>query len=98
MTTYDLGDKPEFRTTITDYDDSATDPDTVTFTIKDPSGNIESYVYGDDAEVVQVSTGIYYVRYEVDEVGAWYYEWNGSGTLDVAEQGSFDVRKRWVAA
>lgn len=98
MTTYDIGDKPEFGVTVTDRNGTAGDPDTLTFTIKDPSANVESYVYGTDAEVVKTGTGVYYVQYELDEVGAWYYEWDASGTLDVAEQGSFDVRKRWVAA
>lgn len=73
--------------------DVATDPTAVTFKIKDPSSNITTYVYGTDAEVVKASTGNYYVDYDVDEVGVWYFKWRGTGAVVAANESEFYVQE-----
>lgn len=57
----------------------ATDPTTVTFKIKSPSGTVTTYIYATDAQLVKDSTGNYHVDWLFNESGDWWYEWIGSG-------------------
>lgn len=82
---YDVGDLIRCTGTFTDASDTETDPDTVTFKARGPSGNITTYVYGVDAEVVKSSTGVYYVNLTIDESGFWYYRFAGTASDDTAQ-------------
>lgn len=72
--------------------DVATDPTTVKAKIKDPSGNVSTYVYGTDAALVKDSTGNYHVDVVTDENKHWHYRFEGTGSCTAVEEGSFRVR------
>jgi hypothetical protein len=94
---YDVGDGVRFKCSFKDLDDAAADPTTVTALIKDPSGNVETLVYGVDAAVIKSATGIYYVDRTIDEAGIWRHRWTGTGALTVAEESSVSVRTQLVS-
>jgi len=75
-------------------DDSAVDPDTVTFLIKDPDDNVNAYVYGTDPEVENPSVGTYRMDVATDQGGWWFYRVESTGTGQSASQGKFYVLAR----
>jgi hypothetical protein len=79
---FDQGDLLRVTNTITDplNSDAAVDPTALTVNIRDPSGNVESKVYGTDLEVVRSSTGVYYIDVNLDEPGRWWARWVATGT------------------
>ena len=68
---FDYGDEVRVQTTFSDVDGLATDPNAVFFKFKDPSGNITTYTYGVDSELIKSATGVYYVDLDLDESGGW---------------------------
>lgn len=88
---YKKGQKVRISVAFT-VSEVATDPTTVTAKIKDPSGNISSYVYGVAGELVKDSTGNYHVDVTTDENAEWHYRFEGTGTCVAVEEGSFRVR------
>lgn len=85
---YVIGDGFRLKATFT-VDDVVTDPTTVTFKLKDPDGLITTYVYGVNAEVVKVSTGIYYIDVTVSKALTWFYRIVGTGAVIAATEGTF---------
>jgi hypothetical protein len=77
--------------TFTDADGVAQDPTAVFFKVKDPGGNLTSYEYGVDAELVKSATGIYYADVDIDEAGIWPYRFYATGTGQSAEEAFFRV-------
>jgi hypothetical protein len=61
-------------------------PGNVTFKIKPPVGSIVQYVYPTDAEVVQESTGKYYVDVLLNVEGKWYLRCEGVGSVVGADE------------
>ena len=53
------GDTRTITATFRNAAGTLTDPTTVTFTVRTPTGTETAYVYGTDAEVVKGSTGVY---------------------------------------
>jgi len=86
-----IGDVRRMTVSYQEKDETYHDPTTITLHILDPSGNITSYVYGTDSELVQESTGNYYADYLIDESGIWKYQWISTGTLPSMEEGSWPV-------
>ncbi len=74
----------------------ATDPTTVTCKVKDPSGNVTTYVYGTDAALVKDSTGNYHVDVTTDENKQWYFRFEGTGACVAVEESSFRVNSVFV--
>lgn len=74
-------------------DDSAIDPDTVTFKTFSPCYGVTSYVYGTDAEVIRTGIGVYRAEFSPDRAGRWHYRWEttGTGAVTVSE-GDFIVQ------
>lgn len=103
MNEYDIGDtvKVYTSTPFTDQETgSAFDPDTVNFKIKTPSGTTTTYVHGTDAEVIQSSTGDYYMLVRPDAAGTWRYRIEGldaAGDAHCAEEGAFTVHVQQVS-
>ena len=59
-----------------------TDPTTVTVYIKGAGVATQTaYVFGVDAEVVQISTGIFELTYTPTEAGVFEYGWQGEGNI-----------------
>lgn len=98
MAMYDVGDRTKVYTSsaFTDEDGVEVDPDVITFTIEDPSGNSETYIYGTDAEVLRDGTGLYSIYVNLDEPGLWNYRIeaeDASGIYMGADEGSLLVRR-----
>lgn len=88
---YKLGQK--VRCTVNfKVNGTLTDPTTVRCKVKDPSGNVTTYVYGTDAELVRESTGVYHVDVVTDEKRQWHFRFEGTGTCTAVEESSFGVR------
>lgn len=94
--TYDVGDLVRVTGTFTDSSGNAQDPTAVYCAFKDPSGNVTTYQYGQDAALEKSSTGVYYVDIDVDEAGVWYYRWYATGTGQAAGESTFSVREQEV--
>jgi len=91
--TYDLGDLIRVTGTFTDSASAAQDPTAVKLSFKDPSGNVTTYVYVTDAQLVKSATGIYYVDIDLDEVGTWWYRFWSTGTGQASGETRLEVRK-----
>ena len=93
---YDIGDTARVTGLFYNASSVLTDPGTLTFSFKDPSGNVTTYTYGTDAEVVKSATGTFYVDVVFDERGMWYYRWEATGARTGAEAGQFRVKPQEV--
>lgn len=95
---YQIGDavRVSTSTVFTDASSTAFDPDVVRGKFKDPSGNITTYVYGTDSELVKDATGEYHFDVSVDEAGTWYYRIEGessAGAAQGADEGTFEAEE-----
>jgi hypothetical protein len=90
---FDIGDAARCRATFLDDAGNPVDPSTVQFQVKDPSANIDDFVYGVDPEVVKDGTGLYLVDVPLDEAGIWYYRWSCTGDVQAAEEDQFTVKQ-----
>lgn len=91
---YDVGDV--VRVTITfAVNGTATDPTTVTLSVKEPDGTVTSYSYA-GGTVQKSTTGVYYKDLTIDASGTWTYRWVGTGTAATAEENQFLVRTQKV--
>lgn len=90
-TTYEQKSQVRCTGTFTDIDGNVVDPTVVIFKYKNPASMITTLTYGDDAEVVRSSTGIYYVDLDVDTSGDWYYRFESTGSGKAGGEESFQV-------
>jgi hypothetical protein len=88
---YPFGSSVRVTATFRDEDDELFDPAVVLFRVKAPSETETTYTYGDDAEVVKDSTGIYHMWVTGNQAGTWAYRAVGDDEQDVANESSFDV-------
>lgn len=74
----------EFKT----EDGVLTDPTTVTLTVRKPDKTLVTVT------PTPISTGVYEGRVDTEggPEGNWYYRWDGSGTLEAAEEWGFIVK------
>lgn len=75
-----------------------TDPTTVSFTVRAPSGEATTYTFGTDPEVVQDSTGRYHLDVLLDAAGIWTYRILGAGVAAGSKDGSFYVEEPMTSA
>jgi len=71
----------------------ATDPTTVTFYIKSPTGVLETFVYGTDSEITKTATGVYQMLYSLAldaALGTWSYAWYANSTYKKTDVGEFE--------
>ncbi len=90
MNKYDVGDQVRLSVVIANNAGTATDPTTVTCTVRKPDGLAQTLSASKD------STGNYHADVTIDQQGEWDYRWLGTGSLIVAEEGAFYVRVRKV--
>jgi hypothetical protein len=83
---YDVGDGIQLTGTFT-ISGSGTNT-TATLSLTDPSEVVTTPAVGSGTD------GVYLVDAIVDEAGAWYYRWVGTGAVVAATEGHFFVRKR----
>lgn len=93
---YDVGDLVTVSGAFTDVAGLPADPATVSLAFVDPSGNVTTYLYLTDVQVVKDSTGNYHVDVNADEAGDWHYRWIATGTGQGAQLGQFAVKPRQV--
>lgn len=84
--TYDLGNVVRSIATFGDAAGGALDPTTVTFRMRSPTGTLTTYVYGINAELVRMATGLYRVDLSLSEPGRWSYRWLSTGTGQAAKR------------
>jgi hypothetical protein len=75
-----VGDVAVVTGTATEADGDALDPTVVKGWTLTPSGTKTEYVYGVDAAITKVSTGIYKLTFDVDTAGTWYAGIYSTGT------------------
>lgn len=68
----------------------ATDPDTVTLTVRAPNGAESVYTYSGGG-LTKVSTGVYQKNVVPTATGLWAYEWAGTGAAPGVRQAQFYV-------
>lgn len=78
---HDVGDSVSCEVTFT-AEDVPADPDTVVFTMLDPSGTETVWTFGVDSEVIKDSTGVFRVAWDAAEPGV--HKWSFVGTGDVS--------------
>lgn len=93
--TYDIGDMVKLQSTFT-VSDVATDPTTITFTLREPNNTVTTYVYGTDSQLVKSGTGIYYVNWTVRMSGKHRWRMVGTGACVAAAEGTIDARESLV--
>lgn len=86
---FTVGQRAELKAVFTDLDGAAIDPSTVTGRLKAPDGTVTAYVYGTDAELERVSTGIYRFEWPVAAAGRHYYRFESTGTGQAAAEDDF---------
>lgn len=92
INTYDLGDKVRISGQFTDADGTAFDPAAVFVKVKDPSGNVGTYTYGEDEELIKDAAGSYHLDVDADEAGTWHWQMTATGTGQAAAEDAFYVK------
>ena len=88
---YDVGDSIRLKAWFT-VTGTYTDPDIVTFSVRNPSGNIDTYNFT-SGTVSKEADGKFLVDIFVNESGQWWYEAFGTGTALAADEGYFLVER-----
>ena len=89
MNEYDIGDLVRVEAVFS-LDTVNTDPDAVTLTIVNPSGEV--FVYTDvSPEVFHTASGTFYLEFIPSGHGAWYARWEGFGTVKAAGEDTFYI-------
>ena len=86
---YAVGATVRTTVTFTDDDGAAADPTAVLCKLEVPAGTETTYTYGEDAEIVKDSTGVYHLDYKILAVGTHVVRWEGTGALDAAAEEQF---------
>lgn len=89
--TYDVGDLIRLTATFTDANGDAVDPTTVSFSIRDPSGNLATVTYA-AADITKSGTGVYFYDLSIDEVGYWVWRAVGTGAGEAAGEDTIEIR------
>lgn len=90
-----IGDVRRVSVVFTNAGSAVADPTTIKLHVRKPfSAQATSYTYGVGGTIVKDSTGNYHADLSLDTAGTWYYEWEGTGAVEVAEEGSFFVEGR----
>lgn len=73
---WQAGDTYPANVTVRDDDGELVDPDTLSLSVRDPEGDVTTYVYGADPEVVRDSLGVYHADVEIGTPGMWVFAWS----------------------
>lgn len=90
MNTYELGSTPTLVGAFSDLNGDPITPDTITVRVLRPSGTIDTYTAGD---IAVPATGEAEVQITLDEVGFWFYRFDGTGNVVVPDESSLLVRE-----
>lgn len=94
----DIGDVVRIRTSpvFANALGVATDPTTVTLTVREPNGTTTAYTYG-AGQLTKAGTGDYYRDVTITAAGRWAWEFIGTGIVAAGASGSFRVRESAVS-
>ena len=96
---YDVGDRVRLSIEIRDtdvVDDPLTDPDLLTFTMREPDDVVTSYIFGEDVQVVKDGVGLYHVAWDITKAGTHWSRFAAFGSIGAAEERGFKVRESKV--
>lgn len=94
-----VGDIRRVSVAFTNSAGAAADPTAVKLHVRKPfSAEATAYTYGVGGTVVKDGTGAYHADLSLDTASTWRYEWEGTGAVEAAEEGSFYVEPRRARA
>jgi hypothetical protein len=97
MNTYDKGDRTRLEVQFRDPDGVATDPTTISVTVKVPGSAPKTYSYNlSPAVVVRSGAGLYHLDIDLLVPGTWRWKWYAGGSLVTAEESALFVRRSSV--
>lgn len=93
---YSTGADVRVSVAFTDINNQPGDPTTITLRVRDPLGNITVSVFA-ASNIVKDSTGNYHFDVTLPltsaaAAGAWYYRWEGTGSVTATSEGEFLVQ------
>lgn len=101
MTVLELGESRILEGTFLDEAGALSDPTTAELVLTDPLGAETTIAQG---SLTHVSTGVFRFTVEFDQVGTWFYRWNGEGAVDEGSTTSLfvlplggDQRRAWCS-
>lgn len=83
--------------TFTNAAGAATDPTSVFFAYKDPSGTVTTNTYGVDPQPAKSGTGVYTYDIQADASGTYSYRFYSTGTGKAATEQMFTIASEIVA-
>lgn len=86
MNKYLIGNTVRISALFTDAASAAIDPASVSIKIKKPGGSLIS-----ETALENPSVGTFYYDYVPDMTGIYYYRFEGTGNMDSAAEGSFEI-------
>lgn len=92
---FDKGDLLEVAVTFKNKAGTNTDPTTVRFKHKSPSGTVTIKTHPTDPEVVKDGTGLYHFDLDLNAIGVWSWRWEGTGTVQSVTEGDVVVRSEF---
>jgi len=91
----DIGDRLRVRGVWADAASVPVDPTKVEFYFKTPAGVETKYTYPNvipaDAALVRDGVGLYHVDLSLATAGTWWYRWDSTGNIQLAEERTFYV-------
>ena len=94
--TFDIGDVVRISSTFLSTAGTAADPTTVYFAYENPAGVSYSTTYTGAADIVKVTTGVYYYDITTTGYGLYEYRFSSTGLITAAAEHYFSVRPRRV--
>ncbi len=83
----------KFSAVFKDAAGTAFDPGGVLLVLEAPDGTRTEYVYGEDIQIIRVTTGSFRADINLDAAGTWIWRWEALGTLKAAHEGKLVVRE-----
>lgn len=83
---YDRGDLVRLSATFTDAAGAVADPTTVVLRLLAPDGTAST------PATVKDSVGVYHYDLSITATGYWSYRWEGTGTVQTAEESQLYAR------
>jgi hypothetical protein len=95
MANFPYGQQVRFSATFTDLvTGQLADPSTVTAKIRPQNGATEVFIFGQTADIVQESTGVYHLDFKPNVAGTkWYCRWEGAGAIVTANEMEIQVNQ-----
>jgi nitrogen fixation protein FixH len=84
--TFPAGKLIEITYAVTDRQGDALDPATLSLVLRRPTGEVQTYVYGEDAAVQKTAPGAYVATLVETDHHRYHYEWRATFSIgeDVA--------------